>query len=150
MDNFLFSRVKVAKNNSASAAVTDGCGEMILTELSHEYGILTMISSKYLENCFNFGLFATISHGCEGENILRNHESWLRKIFFPSQPCVTVAKRLISWDFPTIFMKISWLLKTCVYLWIWQKKKSQFHFSFFKVDSQNPKFNLEYLLCIYK
>ena len=24
-------------------------------------------------------------------------------------------------------------------------KKSQFHFSFFKVDSQNPKFNLEYL-----
>ena len=25
-------------------------------------------------------------------------------------------------------------------------KKSQFHFSFFKVDSQNPKFNLEYLL----
>ena len=23
--------------------------------------------------------------------------------------------------------------------------KSQFHFSFFKVDSQNPKFNLEYL-----
>ena len=25
-------------------------------------------------------------------------------------------------------------------------KKGQFHFSFFKVDSQNPKFNLEYLL----
>ena len=24
-------------------------------------------------------------------------------------------------------------------------KTSQFHFSFFKVDSQNPKFNLEYL-----
>ena len=27
-------------------------------------------------------------------------------------------------------------------------KKGQFHFLFFKVDSQNPKFNLEYLqLC---
>ena len=24
-------------------------------------------------------------------------------------------------------------------------KKGQLHFSFFKVDSQNPKFNLEYL-----
>ena len=24
-------------------------------------------------------------------------------------------------------------------------KKSQFHFSFFKVNSQNPTFNLEYL-----
>ena len=24
-------------------------------------------------------------------------------------------------------------------------KKSQFHFSFFKVDSQNPKFSVEYL-----
>ena len=24
-------------------------------------------------------------------------------------------------------------------------KKSQFHFTFFKVDSQNPKFSLEYL-----
>ena len=28
-------------------------------------------------------------------------------------------------------------------------KKSQFHFSFFKVDSQNPKFSLEYLLPTY-
>ena len=27
-------------------------------------------------------------------------------------------------------------------------KKGQFYFSFFKVDSQNPKFNLEYLICI--
>ena len=27
-------------------------------------------------------------------------------------------------------------------------KKSQFHFSFFKVDSQNSKFSLEYLLHI--
>ena len=32
-----------------------------------------------------------------------------------------------------------------VYLPIDQAKKSQFHFSFFKVDCQNPKFNLEYL-----
>ena len=26
-------------------------------------------------------------------------------------------------------------------------KKSQFHFSFFKVDSKNPKFNLDYIIC---
>ena len=45
-------------------------------------------------------LFATVSYGCKGENILCNHESWLQRIFFPSQPCLTVAKRLISWDFP--------------------------------------------------
>ena len=25
-------------------------------------------------------------------------------------------------------------------------KKGQFHFSFFKVDSKNPKFNLEYII----
>ena len=29
-------------------------------------------------------------------------------------------------------------------------KKGQFHFSVFKVDSQNPKFYLEYLLIILK
>ena len=27
-------------------------------------------------------------------------------------------------------------------------KKVQFHFSFFKVDSQNPKFNLEYFFLL--
>ena len=28
-----------------------------------------------------------------------------------------------------------------------KKQKKLFHFSFFKVDSQNPKFCLEYLIC---
>ena len=28
-------------------------------------------------------------------------------------------------------------------------KKSQFHFSFFKEDSQNPKFSLEYLILVH-
>ena len=56
------------------------------------------------------------------KNILRNHDSWLQRIFFPFQPWLTVAKRIISWDFPIIFMKKSWLLKTFNYLWIWQKR----------------------------
>ena len=34
-----------------------------------------------------------------------------------------------------------------MYLPIILAKRSQFHFSFFKGDSQNPKFSLEYLRC---
>ena len=34
------------------------------------------------------------------QTILCNHETWLQRIFFPLHPCLTVAKRLISWDFP--------------------------------------------------
>ena len=33
-----------------------------------------------------------------------------------------------------------------IYLPMNLAKKSQFHFTFFKVDSQNPKFSLEYLI----
>ena len=33
-----------------------------------------------------------------------------------------------------------------MYLHMKLAKKSQFHFSLFKVDSKNPKFNLEYLV----
>ena len=36
-------------------------------------------------------------------------------------------------------------LKIRINYWLWQKK-GQFHFPFFKVDSQNQKFNLEYLV----
>ena len=66
--------------------------------------------------------FATVSYGCKGKNILRNHDSWWQRIFFPWQPWLTVAKRLILWYFPITFMKMSWLLKTCIYLWFWQKR----------------------------
>ena len=67
-------------------------------------------------------LFATVSHRCKGKNILCNYDSWLQRIFFHLQTWLTVAKRLISWDFPILFMKMSWLLQACIYLWIWQKR----------------------------
>ena len=51
-----------------------------------------------LNNSIKLTFFATVSHGCKGKNILRKHESWLQRIFSPSQPWLTVAKRLISWD----------------------------------------------------
>ena len=66
-----------------------------------------IFNGKSHENSY----FATASHGCKGENILRYHDSWLQKILFPLKPWLTVAKRVISWDFPNIFMKMDWLLK---------------------------------------
>ena len=92
-------------------------------------------------------IFATISHGCKEKNILFNHDAWLQRILFPLQPLLTISKRPISWDFPIIFMKRSQPLKICVYLWIWQKK-GKFHFAFFKIDSNNPQFNWDYLLLL--
>ena len=56
-----------------------------------------------------------------------------------------VAKRLVLWDFPMIFIKNKTTSEN-MYLPINLAKKCQFHFSFFKVDSQNPKFSLEYLI----
>ena len=74
-------------------------------------------------------LFATVSNGCKGKNILRNHDLWLRRIFFLLQPWLAVAKRLISWEFPILFMKMSWLLKTCICLWILQKRANLISYS---------------------
>ena len=112
---------------------------------------LVKLPKKIVQNVISLGksheliLFATISHCWKGKNILRNHDSWFWRIFSTLQPWLTVAKKLISWDFPIIFMQMSWLLKTCMDLWTWQKK-SLFYFLFFKVDSNNPKFNLESLV----
>ena len=75
--------------------------------------------------------FANMTHGCKG--------------YFSAQVWLKVAKRQILGDFPNIFMKMTLLLKTFIFIWYWQKK-NQFNFSFFKVDSQNPKFSFEYLL----
>ena len=67
------------------------------------------------------------------------------------QPSVMVAKGKISFATIThgcktvIIDKIRSLLKIRINQWIWQTK-GQFHFSFFKVDSQNWKFYLEYLV----
>ena len=68
----------------------------------------------FIEKFHNIRLLAIISHGCKGKNIIHNHDPWLRRIFFPSQLWLTVANRLISWDFSIKFMKMSWLLKTCI------------------------------------
>ena len=59
----------------------------------------------FMEKFHEISLFATVSHGCKGEKIICNHDSWLQRIFFSLQPWLTVAKRLISWDFPIIFVK---------------------------------------------
>ena len=53
----------------------------------------------FMRKSHEISLFATVSHGCKGKNILG-----------------------ISWDFPIVFMKTSWLLKTRSYLWIWRKR----------------------------
>ena len=57
--------------------------------------------------------FATMTHGCEGYFSLRNRDWRLQR--WP-----------ISWDFPILFMKMNWLLKTCIYLWVWQKEPISF------------------------
>ena len=58
-----------------------------------------LIFINRLEKSDEISFFATISHSCKGQTILCNHESWLQRIFFPLQLWLTVAKRLIPWDF---------------------------------------------------
>ena len=52
---------------------------------SHKYGILDTtfwkLSQKMqilLKQFHEINLFANISHGCKGENIIQNHDSWLQ------------------------------------------------------------------------
>ena len=59
---------------------------------------------------------------------------------YPSQPWLMVANMLISQDFPIIFMQVSWLLKTCIDLWIWQKWANFISHSLILLHSQNLKF----------
>ena len=70
-------------------------------------------------------LLATIIHGCEGETNLCTLDSWLqrRKIYE------------------------NWLTSENQDLPRNLEEKSQFLFSYFKVDSKNYKFYLEYLQC---
>ena len=97
---------------------------------SIKFLFLVKISKMWFPKChihrksYEISLFATVSHRCKEKTVLCNHDSWLPRIFLPSPPWLTVAKRLMLWEFSIIFMKISWLLKTCIYLWFWQKKKS--------------------------
>ena len=96
----------------------------------------------FMGKSHEISFFAIVSHGCIGKNIFGNHDWWFQRILFPLKPWLTLAKRLSSCDFPNVYLKMSWLLKTWIYLWIRQKK--QFHFALYKVDSQNSKFNLKY------
>ena len=90
-----------------------------LLELSwaifHIYGREYCLSVFWNQKLCEIRLFATVRHGCKGNHILHNHDSWLRRIFSPLQPWLTVAKRLISRDFPIIFIKL-------VDFWIWPKR----------------------------
>ena len=67
------------------------------------------------------------------------------------QPTVMIAKGKLSFATMThgckvvIIDKFGWILKIRINQWLWQKK-GQCHFSFFKVDSHNLKFNLECLI----
>ena len=83
------------------------------------------MEQKLVQRC-ETEVLATVSHSWKGKNILCNHDSWLQRLFFPLQPWLMVAKRLNSWDFTIIFIKISWLLKICIYLWTLQKRANLF------------------------
>ena len=124
--------VMVAKDIFPFATMTDGCKKVNFMEFFFIKSIfLVEISQMWCSKCH--------FHGKIPWNYsLRNCQAWLRrekypsqpwlmrKIFSPLLPSLMVAKALISWDFPIIFMKISWLLKTCICLWIWRKKKANF------------------------
>ena len=134
------------------ATMTDGCIKVIFIEFFNNINIFCetfqqMVSKNavFMWKSHEISLFATVSHGCKGKIILCNHDSWLQRIFFSLQPWLAVAKRQISWHFPIIYIYKNELTSENMYLPMNMAKKSQFHFSFFKVDSQNPKFNLEYL-----
>ena len=64
-------------------------------------------------------------------------------------PFATVTDGCKEANFMRFFHNIyeNWFISENMYLPmnLAKKKKCQFHFSFFKVDSQNPKFNSEYL-----
>ena len=59
----------------------------------------------FMGKSHEISLFATASHSCKGKNILCNCDRRLRR-----------GKYLF------IFRKMSWLLKTCIYLWCWQSR----------------------------
>ena len=76
-------------------------------------------------------LFTTVCCTCkEREKNFCNHESRLQRIFFPLQPRLTVAKSLISWDFPinmafgtALFGKFH---KKCRFFFLNQRKNPSF------------------------
>ena len=78
----------VAKDIFSFATVTDGCEEADFMGFSNDYGILYTTSNEFsqknenlIEKFHKIYLFATVSHGCIGKNILRNHDSWLARSY---------------------------------------------------------------------
>ena len=108
--------------------VTDGCKEANIMEFSLEYGILDTISSKFSLKMWFFLLLSF-----HKINLL--------------QPSVMVAKAKIFLATMTHGYKAVKVLVIFKKLGLINEfgKKGQIHFSFFKIDSQNPKCNLEYL-----
>ena len=118
---------------SPFATMADGCKKVTLMEFFNKFTFFVKLSEKLCPKCSIHGknhelsLFATVYHSCKEKNILRNHDSWLQRKFFPLPPWLTVAKRLISWDFPILFMKNE-LTSENMYLPMNLAKKSQFYF----------------------
>ena len=79
--------VMVAKDIFPSATMTDGCKKVILCIFSIKFTFLWKLPVSGVQNSIFMGksheisVFATVSHGCKGENILWNHYSWLQRIF---------------------------------------------------------------------
>ena len=115
--NSLINKLLYLKNYYSFATISLGCEGYFL----QNYPKRGVQNAIFMVKSYEVNLFATLSHGCKGEQILCNHYSWLRRILFLFKLWLTFAKRLISWNFPNLFMKISWLLKTCIHTWIWQK-----------------------------
>ena len=123
--------VMVAKDIFPFATVTDDCKEIIFMEIPIKntffwnFQISGVQNSIFMGKSHEIYLFTTVSHSYKGQNINSNHDSWLQRHNIYENGFTSETK----------------------YLLLNLAKKSQFHFLFFKIDSQNPKLNLEYLLC---
>ena len=143
---------------------TDGCHDWYspwqpwLTVAKQKFALATMADGCQAEFCLG-------NHDwrCQVEFFLGNQDWWLPSRILPRQPWLTVAKENFALANMTDGCQAEiglgnhdwrWPSKN----WAWQPwlsyswqivmnlaNKSQIHFSLFKVNPQNPKFNLEYL-----
>ena len=88
-------------------------------------------------------LFATASHGCKKKYPLQPW-LWLLRIFFSFATVTDGCKEQNFMGFSQ-FIYENELSFENMYLPMILAKKKKNHFSFFKVDSQNPKYSLEYV-----
>ena len=64
----------VAKDTFPFATMTDDCKKAIVWYFPMK---LKKKNGNFNEKFHEINLFASVGHGCKGENILCNHESWL-------------------------------------------------------------------------